>query len=87
MFSERTLKQLKKLKDMLNEGYRVYYIIVSLNPYVKAITIAKETQFFSELNDCIKRGMNLLAYSCRLEKDDILINQKIQVNIECSTNE
>lgn len=87
MFSERTLKQLKKLKDMLNEGYRVYYIIVSLNPYVKAITIAKETQFFFELNDCIKRGMNLLAYSCRLEKDDILINQKIQVNIECSTNE
>lgn len=83
----RKNKQLKKLKDMLNEGYRVYYIIVSLNPYVKAITIAKETQFFSELNDCIKRGMNLLAYSCRLEKDDILINQKIQVNIECSTNE
>lgn len=87
VFSERSLKQLAKLKDLLNEGYRICYMIVSLNPYVKTVTISKETSFFSELSDCLKQGMFLSAYSCRLEKGKILINRKIQIKMEDSTNE
>lgn len=37
VFSERTLRQLDKIEELLSDGYKAYFIIVSLNPYVKKI--------------------------------------------------
>ena len=87
VFSERSLKQLGQLKTLLNDGYRVYYMIVSLNPYVKTIDISKETPFFLELEDCIKRGLCLSAYSCKFDGEKVLVNKKLQIGMEDSTNE
>ena len=43
VFSERTQNQLKSIQEMLDKGYKVVFIIVSLNPYIKKLTIDKST--------------------------------------------
>ena len=60
VYSERTQSQLKNMQSMLNKGYKVVFIVVSLNPYAKRITIDKNTEFYTELTRCLKKG-------CRLE--------------------
>ena len=46
VFSERTQNQLKSIQEMLEKGYKVVFIIVSLNPYIKKLTIDKSTEFY-----------------------------------------
>ena len=49
VYSERAVKQLTEISRLLDEGYRACYILVSLNPSVKEITIN------SEIEDYYKR--------------------------------
>lgn len=79
VFSERSLRQLEKIKALLSDGYKVCYIIVSLNPYVKAVDIAENTSFSIELKECIQQGLHISAYSCKLDNGKIVIKNKLQI--------
>lgn len=80
VYSERTQDQLKSIQKLLDEGYRVFFIIVSLNPYLKEITINKDTEFYSELCKCTEKGMELRAYTSCLQDNSIFIKKEIPVN-------
>lgn len=82
VYSERSLEQLYKLRLMLKNGYKVHYMIVSLNPYVKKIYIPNNTEFSQELNDCIAQGMKISAYSCRLNNQVIKIKHELPITIQ-----
>ena len=82
VFSERSLKQLEKLRDLLNKGYRVHYTIVSLNPYVKSISIIRTTLFAELLHDCINQGMTVSAYTCAMKDNRIIIKSRIPLRME-----
>lgn len=82
VFSERTLMQFEKLQELMVKGYKVHYIIVSLNPYVKKIRIIQDTQFAKMLSSCFENGMSISAYSCRLKNASVFIEQEIPVFIE-----
>ena len=82
VFSERTLKQLEKIQNLMTKGYKVHYIIVSLNPYVKAIKIIQDTQFAKQFSSCYENGMSISAYSCRLENASVFIEREIPIFIE-----
>lgn len=82
VFSERTLKQLEKIQNLMTKGYKVHYIIVSLNPYVKAIKIIQDTQFAKQFSSCYENGMSIAAYSCRLKNSSVFIEQEIPIFIE-----
>lgn len=56
VYSERTQNQLKSIQEMLDNGYKVAFIIVSLNPYIKKLTIDKDTEFYAELTRCVEKG-------------------------------
>ena len=71
VFSERTLTQLNMISKLLDNGYRGYFFIVSLNPYVKKIKLLEETECVKLLKNCKDKGMHLKGYSCRLSKDNI----------------
>ena len=82
VFSERSLKQLKKLLSLLTAGYKVHYIIVSLNPYVKGIEINTETEFACLLASCLKLGMTITSFSCKYSNYSLVINKKIPIIME-----
>ena len=77
VFSERTQNQLKSIQEMLEKGYKVVFIIVSLNPYIKKLTIDKSTEFYSELTRCIEKGMEIRAYTSHLKDYEIEIKKQI----------
>ena len=77
VFSERTLNQLKSIQEMLDKGYKVVFIIVSLNPYIKKLTIDISTEFYSELTRCIEKGMEIRAYTSHLKDYEIEIKKQI----------
>ena len=79
VYSERTLKQLCKIKELLRTGYKVDYIIVSLNPYVKAIELIRDTEFYKEFDECINVGMSVHAFGCRVSNGMVLLDKKLDL--------
>ena len=79
VYSERTQNQLKSIQALLDEGYKVCFIIVSLNPYLKEIVINKDTEFYLELCKCKENGMKLRAYTSCLQDNSIFIKKEIPV--------
>lgn len=77
VYSERTQNQLKSIQEMLDKGYKVAFIVVSLNPYIKEIAIDKSTEFYAELTKCLEKGMEFHAYTSQLCKYEIEIKKQI----------
>lgn len=77
VYSERTQNQLKDIQAMLNKGYKVLFVVVSLNPYIKRITIDKDTEFYIELTSCLEKGMQFRAYTSQLVNFEIEIKKEI----------
>lgn len=82
VFSERTLKQLEKIQNLMANGYKVHYIIVSLNPYVKAISIIQDTQFSKVLSSGVNNGIIVSAYSCRLKNNQAYVERRLPICFE-----
>lgn len=79
VYSERTLRQLATIFDLLKKGYKVCFVIVSLHPYIKSVDIDISSEFYSELTKCIDAGLILKAYACRLLQDKIIIDKDIPI--------
>jgi DNA-binding sugar fermentation-stimulating protein len=86
VYSERSIIQLKIIKQLLLEGIEIYYFIVSLSPIVRKITInEKHSEFYKLLNECIVNGLKLQAMSLRLEEHvnsvSLSLYKKIKVQL------
>lgn len=80
VYSERSVKQLKEISRLLDEGYRACYILVSLNPSVKEIVINAEVKdYYNTFMECIEKGMTYSAFSVRLRESDPELYAKIKV--------
>ena len=67
---------------LLDEGYRACYILVSLNPSVKEITINSEIEdYYKEFMKCIEKGMTYCAFSIRLHEQTPELYAKIKITI------
>ena len=81
VFSERSIKQLKQLRELMYNGYKVCFMIISLNPYLKSIEINRETEFYREFVKCINDGMDVKAYTCSLVESKPVIKSCIPVSV------
>ena len=79
VYSERTQNQLKSIQKMLDGGYKVFFVIVSLNPYITHVTIDKTTDFYQEFSKCVEKGMCVKAYSSHLRNLDIKLKSEIKI--------
>lgn len=80
VFSERAIVQLQKIKELLQRGYKVVYLIVSLSPIVKKINLDSNfAQYYSLLKECIDLGMQLMAFSLSFEDGSISYKQKLKI--------
>lgn len=85
VFSERTLHQLDAIEALLLEGYKAYFIIVSLNPYVKEIHLLEDTECYAHLKRCFGQGLILKGFACGLSGDgEPHIRKEIPIILEKS---
>lgn len=85
VFSERALEQLHKIKELLSKGYKVVYIYISLNPYVKKIKLSNDKyllEYKKMFRECMDLGMNSKAYAAELRNGEALIKKEISIVIE-----
>lgn len=82
VYSERTIKQLNQIYQLLHKGYKVCFVIVSLHPYVKNLLIDKNSEFYFELNKCLGAGLIIKAYTSRLKNDVLSIDKEIEINYQ-----
>lgn len=80
VYSERTINQLKQLQEILKQGHRVCFFVVSLCPSAKEICIDKNSVFYTEFIKCIQLGMQVSAYSCRIKKGIPIISGVLPIS-------
>ena len=78
--SERSIKQLAKLKQILLEGHIVHYIFIALSPTISVISIdPKHSEYCNLLSDCIGLGMLIGGYSLKFISGELTLDQNIPV--------
>lgn len=82
VFSERSILQLQKLRELLSLGYHVHYVVVSLNPYIKSIILNKSAQFTPLFIDCINLGMTISAFTCQIKNYNVSLRYRIPIRVE-----
>lgn len=79
VYSERSIKQLVELRELLANGYNVHYCIVSLNPYINSIQLLRNSKFYPELKACVSLGMTVGGYACRFQNGSILLKSTLPI--------
>lgn len=82
VYSERAVKQLRKISALLDEGYNACYILVSLNPSVQQIRINEAIDDFHQaFLECVQKGMAYRAFSIRLHNYQPELYSKITIKL------
>lgn len=80
VYSERSIEQLKKLSLLLDEGYKVCYLVVSLTTKVKEIQLNSEFSDFCELfQECVQKGMMVKLVSLCISDNQIRVHSSGKV--------
>lgn len=80
IYSERAINQLHSILKLLDRGYKVCYIFISMNPIVRKVIINRSIiEFYNLFMECISKGMKCCGYSIRLKYDTYNINSKIEI--------
>ena len=79
VYSERTLKQLQIISELLSSGKKICFLIVSLNPYIQEICLNQGTEFYPALKSCVEQGLTLKGYTVRFKGSELVIDREIPV--------
>lgn len=82
VYSERAVKQLKQLSALLDQGYRVCFMMISLSTTVKKISINQEVEDFYRLFvECVNKGMQYRGFTLQLRNGELEIASAITLNL------
>lgn len=88
VFSERAINQLKQISTLLEDGYKVCYLFISLNPSVKRIFINPSIdQYYQMFSNCLEKGMQVRGFSVGFDKDEIHVKSSINVSLRMEPEE
>ena len=80
VYSQRAIDQLMKLRCLLDMGYRVSYIFVSLNPRIRQLAINETIEEYRDAyNSCIEKGMMVKGVSLKLKDGKPIIYSSLPV--------
>lgn len=72
--SVRFINQLTKLKQLLSNGWKVHYFLVSLSPFVSQITLdTSKPEYLNLFRDCIELGMKTQGFSVNYKNNEMQI--------------
>lgn len=81
VYSQRAIDQLVKLSCLLDAGYNVSYIFVSLNPRIKWLAINEEiAEYRDAFRCCIKKGMKVKGVSLKLIDGEPIVYSSLPVS-------
>ena len=82
--TSRGLKHLKKLTESINYGYKPYVLFLIQMQKISKFRIAKDidSDYYKNFLEGKKNGLNFIAYRCKLNSKEIVIEKKIQIDYE-----
>ena len=80
----RGTKHLKKLTESIKHGYKPYVLFLVQIQNISKFRIAKDidSDYYNNYIKAKKNGLKLIAYKCKLNSKEIVIEKKIQINDE-----
>ncbi len=75
--SQRMKAQMSQLLGLFEEGYKIIYLIIALNPATKSIEITDEMK--TTFLKCISMGMQCKGYSIRFKDEKPIIYRQIDI--------
>ena len=79
----RGKKHLVHLQDAIRKGYESYLLFLIQREDIKIMKIAKDIDlnYYNEIKKAKNYGVKIIAYSCKVNKNEISISNKIKVKI------
>lgn len=75
-YSERAIKQLVQIKQLLFEGYKVDYYLISLSPILKNLYYdTSNVEFYQLFMECISNGLSVKALTVVYENNEFKIKK------------
>ena len=79
--TSRGTKHLKKLIESIKQGYKPYVLFLVQIQNISKFRIAKDidSDYYNNFIDANKKGLKFIAYKCKLNSKEIVIDKKIQI--------
>ena len=79
--TSRGSKHLKKLIESIKQGYKPYVLFLVQIQNISKFRIAKDidSDYYNNFIEAKKKGLKFIAYRCRLNSKEIVIEEKIQI--------
>lgn len=82
MDSKRAVRQLEKISSLLDSGYKVCYMIVSLNSVVKSVRLNPMfEEYCNAYKECLSKGMQCVGFSVKLRKMQPEIYGRVEIKL------
>ena len=80
--TSRGSKHLRKLIESLKQGFKPYVLFLVQIQDVTKFKIAKDidSDYYNNFIDANKKGLNFVAYRCKLNPKEIIIEKKIRID-------
>ena len=82
--TSRGTKHLKKLTDSIKYGYKPYVLFLVQIQNISKFRIAKDidSDYYKNFIDAYKKGLKFIAYRCKLNSKEIVIEKKLQIDYD-----
>ena len=79
--TSRGSKHLKKLTESINLGYKPYVLFLVQIKNISKFKIAKDidSDYYNNFTEAKKNGLKFIAYRCKLNSKEIIVEKKIQI--------
>ena len=79
--TSRGSKHLKKLTESIKQGYKPYVLFLVQIQNISKFRIAKDIDldYYNNFIEAKKKGLKFIAYSCKLNSKEIVIEKKIKI--------
>ena len=79
----RGKKHLVHLQEAIKKGYESYLLFLIQREDIKIMKIADDIDlnYYNEIKKAKKSGVKIIAYSCKVNENEISISNKIKVKI------
>ncbi len=82
--TSRGTKHLKKLSESIKHGYKPYVLFLVQIQDISKFRIAKDidSDYYNNFIKAKKKGLKFIAYRCKINSKEIIIEKKIQIDHE-----
>ncbi len=79
VYSERTIRQLKKIKSLLEKGLSCCLLFISLSPTVCSINLNYDPEFLELFKLCVDKGLIYKALRLKTTERSITVDRSVEV--------